>query len=86
MATLENTTPANFRAHLEQMDEPELLAQQLTQRGAIHVLTFLLTNGCSEALAIELVASLRMNMALIVEIAQAKGLKPLFSDVPPNFN
>lgn len=87
MASIENlASPAAMREMLQQMDETELLAQQLTQQGAIHVLTFLLTNGCTEALAIELVASLRQHMETVVQVAEAKGYTRLFSNVPPNFN
>ncbi len=86
MASLENMDPAAHLANLQGMDEAGLLGQQLVQQGAIHAVTFLLANGCSEALAIEMLASLRKNMETVCQIAAAKGYTRLFSDVAPNFN
>lgn len=78
--------PADMRPFLESLDEGGLIGQQLAQQGAIHVLTFLLANGCSEALAINMLASLRHHMEVISEVAEAKGYTRLFSSTPPNFN
>lgn len=87
MVSIENLAdPAALRARVETFGEPELLGQQLSHQGAIHVLTFLLANGCTEALAIELLRQLRQHMETVVQVAEAKGFKRLFSDVPPNFN
>lgn len=90
MASIENdprlAEPGALLAHLCSLTEAELMAQQLTQQGAIHAITYLLTNGCTEDLAIRLVASLRENMETVAQVAVAKGFTRLFSGVPPNFN
>jgi hypothetical protein len=47
MATIENLANLDaLREHMRSLNEPELLAHQLSQQGAIHVVTFLLVNGC----------------------------------------
>lgn len=87
MATIENgASHQALAAQLRMMSETELVAQQLTQQGAIHMLTFLLTNGCTEKLAIEMLVSLRLCMEQITAVAEEKGYAPLFSAVPPTFN
>lgn len=78
--------PADMRPFLESLCEAELLGQQLTQQGAIHVLTFVLANGCTEDLVIAMLASLRHHMETIAEVAEAKGYTRLFDSTPPNFN
>ena len=72
--------PDALRAHLETMEEPELMAQQISQQGAIHVLTFLLTEGCTPALASAILTSLNTNMAMVNDIAQRKGYRQLFTE------
>jgi hypothetical protein len=87
LASIENLADITaLQSHLENLDETELLAQQLTQQGAIHAITFLLANGCTESLAIEVLASLRQQMETVSKVAEAKGYTRLFSSVAPNFN
>ena len=78
--------PADLRPFLESLDEGGLIGQQLSQQGAIHVLTYLLTNGCTEDLVIAMLASLRQHMEEIVQVAEAKGYTRVFDKTPPNFN
>lgn len=87
MARLENLkNPAQLRAHLEDMNEAELLGQQLSQQGAIHVVEFMLVHGCSNELAVQLLASLRANMETVVQVAQAKGFNRLLGENATGFH
>lgn len=81
MATIENlgpTTQAAFEAKIRTMDTPSLIAQECVQQGAIHGVAFVLRNGMSEDVAIEMLASLRRNMQLIREEAIRRGVGDLF--------
>jgi hypothetical protein len=79
LATIENlATVADLRAYMEGLDEVELVAQQISQQGAIHALDFLVANGAGVPLVVVMLASLRNNMAALLEIAEAKGLAHLF--------
>lgn len=87
MARIENLkSPAELRALLESMNEAELLGQQISQQGAIHVLEFMLVNGCSGELAVKILASLRANMETVVEVAQRKGFNRLFGENATGFH
>lgn len=79
MATLSNLKdPAELQRLLEGMNEGELVGQQISQQGAIHVLEFLLREGCSTALALAVLASLRENVERVVEVAKRKGFERVF--------
>jgi hypothetical protein len=82
MAAIEDfaRTSENLRATLEPMDEPELMAQQIVQQGAVHALETLLTHGCTEQVAQDMLASLRSNMLVIEAVARDKGYTLLFAD------
>lgn len=87
MATIENLTGhEQLLERLRAMNEGELAGQQISQQGAIHAVTFLLANGCTEALAIEMPASLRKCMETVAAVAEEKGYQRLFDDSVPNFN
>lgn len=73
-------TGEDQRTTLMAMNQPELMAQQITQQGAMHALTTLLENGCSEQLAQDMLASLRSNMLVIEAVARDKGFTPLFAN------
>jgi hypothetical protein len=62
-----------LRAALEAMTEPELLGQQISSHGAIHVLDYLLRVGCSQELVEALLVQLRDNVDLVCEVARRKG-------------
>lgn len=62
-----------LRAALEGMTEPELIGQQISTQGAIHVLDYLLRQGSSQALVEALLIELRDNVDLVCEVASGKG-------------
>lgn len=81
MATIENlgpTTREAFITEIRRMEIPALIAQQCVQQGAIHGVAFLLKTGMKEDIAIEMLASLRVNMQLIREEAHRRGAGDLF--------
>lgn len=87
MATMHNLkSPTDLRALLEAMEEGELVGQQISQQGAIHVLEFMLAHGCTEHLAGQVLASLRQNMEVVVEIAQRKGFTRVFDPSHTSLN
>lgn len=63
----------------QRMPDEVLVAQDLVQQGAVHAVSYLLQQGCSEAVAVEMLASLRENARLIREEAQRRGKPSLFS-------
>jgi hypothetical protein len=73
-------TGEGLRTTLEAMDEPELVAQQIVQQGAMHALTTLLAHGCFEQTAQDMLASLRSNMLVIEAVARDKGFARLFTE------
>lgn len=81
MATIENegrVSPAAFRAQIADMPDEVLLAQNLVQQGAVHAVSWLLANGCTEGTAADMLASLRENARLIREEARRRGKPELF--------
>lgn len=81
MATIENegrVSPAAFRAQIGDMPDEVLLAQNLVQQGAVHAVSWLLANGCTEDTAADMLASLRENARLIREEARRRGKPELF--------
>jgi hypothetical protein len=70
----------DLRTTLMAMDQPELMAQQITQQGAMHALETLLMHGCTERTANDMLASLRSNMLVIEAVARDKGFTPLFAN------
>lgn len=85
MATIENYGSID-RTLFKDMDEAQLLAQDLVQQGAVHAISFLLSNGCNEETATAMLASLRENARLIREEAQRRGKPSLFADDQMEFN
>ena len=81
MATIENegrVSPDAFRARIADMPDEVLLAQTLVQQGAVHAVSWLLANGCTEDTAADILASLRENARLIREEARRRGKPELF--------
>lgn len=87
MATIENEPDkSGLPDQLQAMDDSQLMAQDLVQQGAIHAVSFLLSNGCTEAAATEMLASLRANAAAVREEARRRGKPDLFSEDQTVFN
>lgn len=81
MATIENSgrvSPADFRREIGSMPDEQLLAQNLVQQGAVHAVSWLMANGCTEENATAMLASLRTNAQLIREEARRRGRPELF--------
>ena len=78
MAGIENDAVA-ITEKFRRMPDEVLVAQDLVQQGAVHAVSYLLQNGCSEAVAAEMLASLRENARLIRDEAQRRGKPSLFS-------
>lgn len=71
-------SPAQFRAQIASMADEQLLAQDLVQQGAVHAVSWLLNNGCTEATAVAMLGSLRENARLIRQEATRRGKPSLF--------
>lgn len=81
MATLENLgtmTQEAFETEIRKMELPALIAQQCVQQGAIYAVAFVLKKDMKEDIAIEMLASLRLNMQLIRKEAVRRGAGDLF--------
>lgn len=86
MATIENTEPTELVQSLRGMEDCQLLAQNFVQQGAIHAISWLLSNGCSEKTATDMLASLRSNATAIRAEAKRRGKPELFSEDQTAFN
>lgn len=75
-----------FSAEISAMDDGALVAQDLTQQGAIHAIAFLLKEGCTESNAANMLASLRANASLIRDEAHRRGRPSLFINDQTGFN
>ena len=84
MASIENTGVIDAKAFRNMPDEM-LIAQDLVQQGAVHAISYLLQNGCSEETAAQMLASLRQNAKHIRDEATRRG-KPLFEQDQMTFN
>jgi hypothetical protein len=80
VATIENTDPSELVRSLRGMEDCQLLAQNFVQQGAIHAVSFLLSNGCSEETATDMLASLRSNASAIRAEAKRRGKPELFTE------
>lgn len=80
MATIENIDPTELVRSLREMEDCQLLAQNFVQQGAIHAISFLLTHGCKEETAADMLASLRENAAAIRAEAARRGKPELFTE------
>ncbi len=72
--------PRALAAALMAMDDSHLLAQSLVQQGAIHAVSFLLANGCTEAAAAQMLESLRANAMAVRAEAARRGTPELFDE------
>lgn len=76
----------DFKAGMPGMADEELLAQDLVQQGAIHAVSYLLTNGCNEETATMMLKSLRENAKLLRVEADHRGKPSLFDRDQTVFN
>lgn len=74
------------RDQLRSLERGELIAQEITQQGAIHAVSFLLKNGCGEAQATEMLASLREYASVIRAEFARRGEQSLFDADQTEFN
>ena len=78
MAVIENAASpeafAQWRRDMQAMAVPELIAQQLVQRGAEHALDQLLKIGASDATAKAMLDSVRCGLMTIEEVAHERGV------------
>jgi len=72
MAKIENNGTLNPELYRDMPDQM-LVAQDLVQQGAVHAISYLLQNGCTEDTATQMLASLRENARLIREEAARRG-------------
>lgn len=89
MANIENIAGSEISSPLEiisSMGEPELMAQELVQQGAVHAISTLLRQGCQEQTALQMLEDLRMNCQLIREEFVRRGMTPNFEQDQLNFN
>lgn len=87
MANIEQLDdPSTFAERLREMDDAHLAAQNLVQQGAIHALSFLLTYGCNEETASDMLASMRENSIAIRLEAKRRGKPELFADDQTHFH
>lgn len=73
-----NTTDTLTQDALKALADEHLAAQDLVQQGAVHALSFLLTQGCSEGVVCSMLASLREKAELIRREYARRGLTPIF--------
>ena len=86
MATIGNETNGMTQQALRGMDDAQLMAQDLVQQGAVHAVSWLLANGCTEDNAAAMLASLRTNAAAIRAEARRRGKPDLFAEDQTEFN
>lgn len=89
MATIEDISGDGATALVEElrmMTDEQLLAQDLVQQGAVHALSTLLKSGCTEAMATDMLQSLRGNAKRIRDEAARRGKQELFEGDQTGFN
>jgi len=79
MAVIENANTSdafdNWVSQLKKMDRAEMMAQQLTQRGAEHALMELQKLGVTAQNCADMLDSLRHGLMTIHEVAYARGIE-----------
>jgi hypothetical protein len=73
-AAAELPDPIAVRTYLKSLDDPQLLAQEITQKGAIHALDALLRLGVTEANVRAMLTDLRTMGLEISAACKARGL------------
>lgn len=69
---------AEFREQIGAVPDEQLIAQNLVQQGAVHAVSFLIREGCTEATATAMLASLRETAELLRQEAVRRGIPQLF--------
>jgi len=72
--------PADMVRELRSMDDSQLIGQTLVQQGAIHAVSFILANGCTDEMALAMLESLRSNAAAIRAETMRRGKPELFPE------
>lgn len=76
----------HFKTELRAMDDASLLAQDLVQQGGVHALSSLLKLGCTENIALKMIASMRQCAMLIRIEAERRGKPSLFASDQTEFH
>lgn len=87
MATLVNVgSHEAFAGELRKLGNPELIAQQCTQQGAIHAVAWLLRNGVTPDNASAQLASLRRMAQLMRDEMRRRGLQDPYPEDQTGFS
>jgi hypothetical protein len=79
MGSISNLGNADaFVAQVRGLDDAHLLAQEISQQGAVHAISTLLAAGCTEDNAVAMLASLREAAGVIRDERKRRGSNPLF--------
>lgn len=70
--------PAELEKFVRGLDAAGLLAQEITQQAAVHAISSLLSFGCTEENAAQMLASLRRCAEVIRMEHERRGSKPMF--------
>lgn len=65
---------SDYLAEIAGMSDAQLQAQQFVQQGAVHAVNFLISHGCTERAAIQMLESLRDNGSIIKAECQKRGI------------
>lgn len=80
MADIELLADADtFEAEIRAMPDGQLQGTTMVQQGAIHAVSFLLANGCTEEAAQGMLAELRENAAAVRAESLRRGLPDLYA-------
>ncbi len=80
-----NKSREEIASDLRGLEYENIVGTIFVQQGAIHALGTLLSVGCSEQTAIDMLASLRSNMHLIRQEAARRGIPDMFPDDQTGF-
>jgi CTP-dependent riboflavin kinase len=72
--------------HIKALSDEQLIGQELVQQGAIHAVTHLLNDGCSEATARNMLHSLRESADIVRAEAERRGRPAAFDNDKPVFH
>lgn len=70
--------PSKLASLFRELDEAHLIAQEITQQGAIHAISALLAAGCTESNAAAMLRCLRQGASAIRDECRRRGANPLF--------
>lgn len=75
MASIETVTPDELRRLLSKASEAELVAQMITQNGALHALNYLQRSGVTAENVAKLIEDIEDNIGVINQMAAERGLE-----------